>query len=134
MSGQAKFRKNVKISERHGAGEWAIERIALLLLMPLGLWIASTAFTLSDAGYEGVLAWFASPLNAGLLIVTTVAFFTFASLAWKVIVEDYVHKPVSKALALGGLNLVFLALAAVSVFLIVRLALGSAPLPAGIGA
>lgn len=134
MSGQAKFRNNVKISERHGAGEWAVERIALLVLMPLGVWVASTGFTLADAGYEGVLAWFASPLNAGLSIVTTVAFFTFVSLAWKVIVEDYIHKPGSKALALGAVNIVFLALAAVSVFLIVRLALGSAPLPAGIGA
>ena len=134
MSGPAKFRNNVKISERHGAGEWTIERVALALLMPLGVWIASTGFTLSDAGYEGVLAWFASPLNAGLLIVTTVAFFTFVSLAWKVIIEDYIHAPVAKTLAIGGLNLVFLTLAAVSVFLIVRLALGSAPLPAGIGA
>lgn len=134
MSGPVKFKKNVKVSERHGAGEWALERVALLLLMPLGLWIASTGFTLSDATYEGVMAWFASPLNAGLLIVTTVVFFTFVGLAWKVIVEDYIHTPVAKTLALGGLNLVFLALAAVSVFLIVRLALGSAPLPAGFGA
>lgn len=134
MSGPAKFKNNVKISERHGSGEWLIERIALALLMPLGLWLLVTAFTLAGAGYDALLAWFAGPLNAGLLIVTVLALFTFVSLAWKVIVEDYIHKPVSKALLIGGLNLTFLALAAVSVFFIVRLALGSAPLPAGIGA
>lgn len=134
MSAQAKFKNHVKISERHGAGEWLTERVALALLMPLGLWVASTIFTLTGSGYDGVLAWFANPLNAGLLIVTVVALFLFASLAWKVIIEDYIHKPMAKAVMIGGLNLVFLVLAAASVFFIVRLALGSAPLPAGIGA
>ena len=134
MSGPAKFKNNVKISERHGAGEWASERVALLLLMPLGLWLASTGFTLAGAGYETVLAWFASPLNAILLGLTAVTFFFFAALAWKVIVEDYVHTPAAKAMSLGLVYLVFLALALASIFFIVRLALGSAPLPAGFGA
>jgi succinate dehydrogenase / fumarate reductase membrane anchor subunit len=134
VSGPAKFKNHVKISERHGAGEWLTERVALALLMPLSLWVASTVFTLAGAGYDGLLAWFANPLNAGLLIVTVLALFLFVSLAWKVIIEDYIHKPMAKTLMVGGLNLIFLALAAVSVFFIVRLALGSAPLPAGIGA
>ena len=30
MSGAAKFKNNVKVSERHGAGEWLIERILLV--------------------------------------------------------------------------------------------------------
>lgn len=134
MSGPAQFRRNVKISERHGAGEWALERVCLLLLMPLGLWVASTAFSLAGAGYAAVTDWFTSPLNAGLLIITVVIFCTFAALAWKVIVEDYVHAPGAQRLSLALVNLIFFALAAASVFFIVRLALGSAPLPAGIGA
>jgi succinate dehydrogenase / fumarate reductase membrane anchor subunit len=128
------FRNGVKISERHGAGEWTLEKVCLLILMPLGVWVASTAFTLTGADYDGVRAWFASPLNAGLAIVTAVVFFAFAALAWKVIIEDYIHKPGTRNLLIGLLNLVFLALAAASVFFIVRLALGSAPLPAGFGA
>lgn len=134
MSGPAKFNKNVKISERHGSGEWLVERVALALLIPLGLWVLSTTFTLSGSSYDDLMAWFAAPLNAGLLIVTLLALFTFVSLAWKVIIEDYIPQPTTRALMIGGLNLVFLALAAASVFFIVRLALGSAPLPAGIGA
>jgi flavin-dependent dehydrogenase len=54
-----------------------------------------------------------------------------ASLAWKVILEDYVPGPSRSALILVS-NLVFLVLAGASVFFIVRLALGSAPLPAGV--
>ena len=105
MSGAAKFKNNVKVSERHGAGEWLIERILLVALLPLGLWVASTGFTLAGAGYDAAMAWFANPLNAALMAITAVIFFGYVSL-----------------------------LAAASVFFIVRLALGSAPLPAGFGA
>lgn len=132
MSGPARFRNNVKISERHGSGEWLTEKAALLLLMPLGLWLAATAFTLVGKGYEATMAWFSSALNAGLLAVTAVVFFGFANLAWKVIIEDYIHKPGTKSALIVLLNLVCFVLAAASVFFIVRLALGSAPLPAGV--
>lgn len=133
MSGQTQYRKGVRVSERHGAGEWTIEKLALLALMPLGVWLALNAYSLAGADYETVLGWFANRVNAGLLGATVVVFFLFASLAWKVIIEDYIHKPGTKTLLLALLNIVFLALTAASVFFIVRLALGSAPLPAGFG-
>ena len=133
MSVAAKFKNNVKVSERHGAGEWLIERVLLVALIPLGLWVASTGFTLAGAGYDAVLAWFANPLNAGLLAITVVVFFGYVSLVWKVILEDYVPSAGTRGALVGLLNIVFLVLAAASVFFIVRLALGSAPLPAGFG-
>ena len=134
MSGAAKFKNNVKVSERHGAGEWLIERILLVALLPLGLWVASTGFTLAGAGYDAAMAWFANPLNAVLMAITAVIFFGYVSLAWKVILEDYVPNVGTRDLLVLLLNVVFLVLAAASVFFIVRLALGSAPLPAGFGA
>ena len=42
MSAAPKFKNNVKISERHGASEWKVEKLALLALMPLGLWVLSS--------------------------------------------------------------------------------------------
>lgn len=132
MSAAPKFKNHVKVSERHGAGEWKIEKLALLALMPLGVWVASSAFTLAGAGYETVVAWFGSTLNAGLLAVTSLVFFLFASLAWKVIIEDYVPAPSTRSTVINLSNLVFLVLAAASIFFIVRVALGSAPLPAGV--
>lgn len=132
MSRPAKFKNNVKISERHGASEWKSEKLALLILMPLALWVASSGYTLAGAGYEDALIWFSSPLNAGLLGATVVVFCGFASLAWKVIIEDYVSAASGRSGLILVSNLVFLVLAAASVFFIVRLALGSAPLPAGV--
>jgi len=134
VSGYAQYRNRVKISERHGSGEWVVERVALLLLMPLGVWAAFSAFTLAGVDYESATAWFASPLNAVLLSVTTVVFLGYVSLAWKVIIEDYIHRPRNKRLLIGLSNLIFLVLAAAGIFFITRLALGSAPLPAGFGA
>ncbi len=134
MSDAAKFKNNVKVSERHGAGEWLIERILLVALLPLGLWVGSTGFTLAGASYDAAMAWFANPLNAALMAITAVIFFGYVSLAWKVILEDYVPNVGTRGLLVLLLNVVFLVLAAASVFFIVRLALGSAPLPAGFGA
>lgn len=134
MSGYAQYKNRVKISERHGSGEWVVERVSLLALVPLGVWTAISAFTLAGADYERVTGWFARPLNAVLATLTLVVFLGYAALAWKVIIEDYIHRPGNKALLLGLSNLIFLVLAAAGVFLITRLALGSAPLPAGFGA
>lgn len=131
MSAAPKFKNNVKISERHGTSEWKVEKLALLALMPLGLWVLSSGFTLAGADYGAVVAWFGSTLNAGLAAVTAAVFCLFASLAWKVIIEDYLPAGSRSGLILVS-NLVFLVLAAASIFFIVRLALGSAPLPAGV--
>lgn len=131
MSGPARYRNGVRVSERHGAGEWTLEKILLAALMPLGVWVASTAFTFSGFGYDEAMQWFASPLNAGLMAATALVVFGFASLAWKVIIEDYIHVPATRSALIGLVNLICLAAAAAAVFFIVRLALGSAPLPAG---
>ena len=90
MSSPVKFKNHVKVSERHGASEWLSERVLLLALMPLGLWVLSTIHTLAGADYSAVAAWFANTLNAVLAGLTLVVFCGFASLAWKVILEDYV--------------------------------------------
>lgn len=132
MSGPARYARNVKVSERHGAGEWTLEKIALALLMPLGVWVAVSAVTLIGADHVTVLAWFADRLNAGLAVATLIVFALFGALAWKVIVEDYIHRPANKAILLGLVNLAFILLVLAGVFFIARLALGSAALPAGL--
>ena len=132
MSGPVQFKNHVKVSERHGASEWLSEKVALALLMPLGLWLVSTVWTLAGASYETVMAWFGRSLNAWLAAITLLTFLWFASLAWKVIIEDYASDK-SRGLWIGLINLICLLVAAAGVFFIVRMALGSAPLPAGFG-
>ncbi len=134
MSGSTKaYRKGVKVSEQHGAGEWVAERLSSLILVPLTVWGLWSAIQLTGGGYEGAMEWFARPINAGLLAVTLIASIWHMNMGLKVIVDDYIHRPGSRGLLLGLNTLVCLVLAAACVFFIVRLALGSAPLPAGFG-
>lgn len=135
MSRHAKaYRNGVKVSENHGAGEWKAERLSSLLLVPLTVWGLWAAATLSGGGYDGALAWFSSPVNAALLVVTLLATLWHMQMGVKVIVEDYIHSAGSLKLLLGLNTVICLLLAAASVFFVARLALGSVPLPAGIGA
>ena len=126
--------KGVKVSERHGAGEWMQERLSSLILVPLTLWGLWSGWALSGAGYDGALEWFRSPVNAVLLAATLLVSLWHMNMGLKVIVDDYIHRPVSRNTLVGLIGLLCVILAAAAVFFIVRLALGSAPLPAGFGA
>lgn len=127
------FIKGVKVSDRHGAGEWTAERLSSLILVPLTLWGLWSGYMLSGAGYDAALGWFRSPVNAVLLAVTLLVSLWHMQMGLKVIVDDYIHKPGSRTAILGLIGLLCVLLAAAGVFFIVRLALGSAPLPAGFG-
>ena len=134
MSKRARFIRNVKVSERHGAGEWTAERLASVVLVPLALWGLWSAWAVSGSGYDGAVAWFRSPVNSALLAVTLLIGVWHMNMGLKVIVDDYIHKPSSRTALLVLIGGRCLLLAAAGVFFIVRLALGSAPLPAGLGA
>ena len=128
------FKKGVKVSERHGAGEWRAERLSSLILIPLSLWGLWGAWTVAGSGYDGARDWMSQPVNAVLLAVTLLIALWHTNMGLKVIVDDYIHKPSSRTALLAFIALLCLALAGLSVFFIGRLALGSAPLPAGLGA
>jgi succinate dehydrogenase / fumarate reductase membrane anchor subunit len=129
-----RFVKGVKVSERHGAGEWKAERLSSVILIPLTVWGLWSGWVLSGAGYEGALEWFRSPVNAVLLAATLLVSLWHMNMGLKVIVDDYIHRPASRNALVGLIGLACVILAAAAVFFIVRLALGSAPLPAGFGA
>lgn len=132
--GTKSYIKGVKVSERHGAGEWVQERLSSLILVPLTLWGLWSGGVLSGAGYDGALAWFRSPLNTILLAVTLLVSLWHMNMGLKVMIDDYIHRPASRNTLVGLIGLLCVILAAAGVFFIVRLALGSAPLPAGFGA
>ena len=133
MSGK-RFMNGVNVSERHGAGEWKAERLSSVILIPLTLWGLWSGWVLSGGGYDAALAWFRSPVNAVLLTVTLLVSLWHMNMGLKVIVDDSIHRPASRNALLGLIGLLCMLLAAAGVFFIVRLALGSAPLPAGFGA
>lgn len=91
------------MSGKHGTGHFIAERvsaIALLLLLP---WFVISAAMSLDGGYDQARAWIRNPLNAvglGLLIAITCY---HTQLGLRVIIDDYIGRPLTRWL-LGTLN------------------------------
>ena len=110
-------------SAKHGVNHWIAERVSSVALVPLSLWGLFSAITLSRVGFDGASAWLHAPVNAVLAALLTVVSFQHMHAGLRVVVEDYIHKPGSKAAALL-LNLFVCVLgAALAVFCILKVAL-----------
>lgn len=113
-------------SAKHGVGHWIGERVGAAALIPLIIWGAYSAILLARLDYYGAVEWIGRPLNATLMILTVVISFQHMHSGLRVVVEDYVHKTLSKA-ALLLANVFVAGLAgALAVFSILKVALGGA--------
>ena len=109
-------------SAKHGAVDWLSERFAALALVPLCLWAAFGALRIATLDYVGAVEWVAEPLNATLLVLLIAVSFWHMHRGMRVVVEDYIHKNLSK-LSLLLLNLLVCGLAgALAVFSILKVA------------
>lgn len=113
-------------ASHHGAGTWLKERVSSILLVPLSIWGLYSAYRLINAGYDGVINWMKLPLNAVLLILLVLTSIYHMQLGVRVVVEDYLHKPLGKGLFLLLNLIICLFLAAAAVFSILKIAFGSA--------
>lgn len=109
---------------KHGVSHFINQRLTGAALVLLMLWAISAAIGLSRADYASTTVWLRSAWNAvpaALLIGTA---FLHMSIGMQVIIEDYIHRPMTK-IALLALNaFVCWAGAAVGVFSILKVALG----------
>jgi succinate dehydrogenase / fumarate reductase membrane anchor subunit len=87
-------------SAKSGVGRFIGERVTSVALIFLVLWGLSSALTVARGGYDGAIGWLASPVNAVLLILLAVVGFYHMQVGMRVIVEDYIGKPATKALLL----------------------------------
>ncbi len=107
---------------KHGVGAWIGERISSIALIPLTLWMVWAGLTLPKVGYLGAAAWLHAPINAVLVILLVVVGFWHMQAGMRVVVEDYVHKVLSKT-ALLLLNLFVCVLTgALAVFCVLKIA------------
>jgi len=112
-------------SARHGAGHWLSERITSLALIPLGLWSVYSVLHLAAIGYEGAVDWLDSPINAVLLVLTLAITFLHMHNGMRVIIEDYIeHKPSRLFWILLSAGVSLLA-ASISIFSVLKVALGA---------
>ena len=111
-------------SAKHGVGHWISERVAAIALIPLVLWGVFGVLRLAAGDYGFAVAWIGDPLNAVLMVLLISLSFWHMHSGLRVVVEDYIHKTLTKSVLLL-LNLFVCGLAgALAVFAILKVALG----------
>ncbi|MBU6406624.1 MAG: succinate dehydrogenase, hydrophobic membrane anchor protein [Alphaproteobacteria bacterium] len=112
-------------SAKSGTGHFIAERASSVLLAFLTPWFVISAAMHLPFGYEGARAWVADPWVAAPLAVFVLVSLHHMWLGLTVIIEDYIGRPATK-MALLLLNLsICIALAAASLFAILRISIGA---------
>jgi succinate dehydrogenase / fumarate reductase membrane anchor subunit len=113
-------------SAKHGAGHWVSERVAAIALVPLIVWAVYGVLRLAAGDYGFAVHWIQDPLNATLTVLTLAISLWHMQSGVRVIVEDYIHKTLTKTTLLL-INLFLCGLAgALAIFSILKVALGGA--------
>ncbi len=110
-------------SAHSGVGHFLQQRISAVMLIPLGIWFAVSALGLVGANEVSVLIFLSNPMNALLMGAFVLISVFHLALGLEEVVADYIPKEGPK-LILVLLNRSFmLAVAAVCVFALLRIAL-----------
>lgn len=111
-------------SAKSGVGRYIGERVSAVALAPLSIWGLWSAVKLSRGGYAEATAWLRSPVNAALLVLLSAASLYHMQLGMRVIVEDYIHRPLTKTVLLLANAFLCWGLAAVALVAILKVAFG----------
>jgi succinate dehydrogenase / fumarate reductase, membrane anchor subunit len=110
---------------KDGASHWWAQRVTSVALLLLGLWFVATLVRMPTFNYEFVVAWIAVPLNAVLLLLLIATLVYHSQLGVQVVVEDYVHHHGLKIATMLLLTFAHVAVAALAIFAVLRIAFGA---------
>ena len=110
---------------KEGVGHWWAQRVTSVALVVLSLWFVVALLGLDDFSYPLITFWMSKPVNAVLLslLVGTVVY--HSQLGVQVVVEDYVVNHGVKVATMLLLNFVHVALGALGIFSVLKIALGA---------
>ena len=113
-------------SAKEGVSHWWSQRVTAVGLVLLGLWFACSLLQLGSFDHGAVVAWIGTPTHAVLLslLIGTAAY--HSQLGVQVVVEDYVSNKGWKIVTMLFVNFLHVALAALGVFSVLRIAFGAA--------
>lgn len=111
---------------KKGAAHWWSQRVTSVALLFLTLWFVISLTGLGGFDYATVIGWMREPLTAVLLtlLIATTAY--HSQLGVQVVVEDYVAGKGLKIATLLVLDFIHVALAALGIFAVLRIAFGAA--------
>jgi succinate dehydrogenase / fumarate reductase membrane anchor subunit len=109
-------------SSHSGTGHFWHERLTSVALIPLSLWFLYVMLGLSDTSEVTALQFLAHPWNAILMGAFVCFSLWHAYLGLQVVVDDYVHTAGMKIFLMLVIRFGVIAIAATSLFAIVRIA------------
>ena len=111
---------------KDGVSHWWAQRVSSVGLIVLTLWFVASLLRFADFGYDSVIAWMSGPLNSVLLILLVITAVYNSKLGVQVVIEDYVPHHGLKIASLLIVNFIHVALGALGVFAVLRVAFGGA--------
>jgi len=111
-------------SAKEGVEHWWLQRITAAALVPLSVWFIIAIIRLVGADIETVRDWVSTPMPAILLVLLLIATFWHASLGLQVVIEDYVHTPLTKLGLVIVVRLGCFAFAVAGIYAVLSMALG----------
>ena len=113
-------------SAQEGVGQWWIQRLTAVALVPLAVWFVVGVIAHLGADLAGFRRWVGEPGTAIAFILLLIATFYHLSLGVQVVVEDYVHGELFKLGLIAAVRLVCFGLAIAGIFAVLRMAFGAA--------
>ena len=110
---------------KDGTSHWLSQRISGVALAILGLWFAWSLVTMTDYGHANTVMFISQPFNAVMLMLLCITMAYHSYLGVQVVIEDYVHAHGLKLVSLLLSRFAHIFLAAVALFAILRLGIGS---------
>lgn len=114
-------------SAHSGVSHWWTQRAGAVALLPLTLWLVLSMAALGSLDHAVVVGFFARPVNTVLAILLVLVGAQHSHLGVSVVVEDYVHDPLAKLMALTCSRLAHAFAAAVGIFALLLIAFGNNP-------
>lgn len=111
-------------SAKSGTGHFFGQRISAVFLVPLLIWFAVAAASLTGSDHTTVVAWISSPLVAILLISLIGIGCYHLYIGLQVIVEDYVSSDLRKLVTLLVLRAVCFLLGVAGIYSVLRISFG----------
>ncbi|KAF0117881.1 MAG: succinate dehydrogenase membrane anchor subunit [Hyphomonadaceae bacterium] len=109
----------------HGT-EHVIHQRALAVGLLLGFIYAATSILFfTNLSHQAMVEWFSNPFNASVMALLIIAAAGHFNLGVQVVIEDYIHKPSSKALLMLGINFLAALIAAIGILSIIKIYLGA---------
>lgn len=108
-------------SARDGTGHFLAQRISAVALALLGTWFVAALASLDGLTYLEVIRFAAKPVNSLLLVLFGLTASYHSYLGVQVVIEDYLHGPGAKLVALIASRFGHALAAAVAVYSILRI-------------